>query len=255
MKLPIFSFFTIMPLCLAMLPPSLRAQEGATPSHGLVGDVGVGISVAPTAARSSSAGHAAIPYANFDYGAGFARIDTFGIKLAPVGYGSVELLTRVLDDGYTPAEGAGLLERRKSSMPLGVGTLQTTPAGAFMANFYRDAGKSSGTLVDLLYAAQIEYGGLALYPQAGLEYRSAAYIRYYDGVSPGDGPRSGLPAYVPGAASNLYAALFMEARISGHWYVNGNLRRTWLDSSVSASPLVRRHVLDSGLLALSYRFD
>lgn len=223
------------PCLLALLAPPSHAQ--------LSGDIGAGIDAAPTAARARSRQTTAVPYLNIDDGPLFARIDTFGVKLAPVGAGSVEVLTRVLSDGYTPLDGAA--PRRHDSLPLGLGTLQVTPAGAFMLNVYRDAGKSKGRLADLMYAAEIDAGALALYPQAGLEYRSAAYVRYFDGT----------PSYRPGAANNPFAALFAEVHLAGHWYVNGNLRRNWLGKSIQDSPLVRRARVDAGLLALSYRFN
>lgn len=212
----------------------VRAQE----AH-LVGDIGLGVSVAPVAVPAQSRSGSAVPYANFDYGPAFARIDTFGVKLAPAGYGSVEVLTRVLEDGYRAS--APPQAQQRSSIPLGLGTLQVTPAGAFMANLYRDLGKSHGTMLDLMYAAEIEHGRFAFYPQAGIEYRSANYVRYYDGVA-----RS---------ASNLFAGLLVEAQLSGHCYLVANLRRTWLDDSIRSNPAVRRRSLDSGLLAVSYRFD
>lgn len=205
----------------------------------LVGDVGLGVSSAPVAVPAQSRGTSAVPYANFEYGPAFARIDTFGVKLAPAGYGSVELVTRVLEDGYRAS--APPQERLRSSLPLGLGTLQITPVGAFMANLYRDLGKSHGAMLDLMYAAEIDHGRFAFYPQAGVEYRSAGYVRYYDGVDR--------------AASNPFAGLLVEAQLSGHWYLVANLRRTWLDDSIRANPAVRRRSLDSGLLALGYRFE
>ena len=214
------------------------AQAQETAPH-LVGDVGLGVSVAPVAVPAQGRSGSAVPYANFDYGPAFARIDTFGVKLAPAGYGSVELLTRVLEDGYRAS--APPQARQRSSVPLGLGTLQVTPVGAFMANLYRDLGKSHGAMLDLMYAAEIEQGRYAFYPQAGVEYRSANYVRYYDGVA-----RS---------ASNPFADLLVEARLSGHWYLVVNLRRTWLDDAIRSNPQVRRRSLDSGLVALSYRFD
>lgn len=205
----------------------------------LVGDIGLGISSSPVAVPAQSRSTSAVPYANFEYGPAFARIDTFGVKLAPAGYGSVELLTRVLEDGYRAS--APPQERLRSSVPLGLGTLQVTPVGAFMANVYRDLGKSHGTMVDLMYAAEIDHDRFAFYPQAGVEYRSASYVRYYDGVA-----RS---------ASNPFAGLLVEARLSGHWYLVANVRRTWLDDSIRSNPAVHRRSLDSGLVALSYRFE
>jgi outer membrane protein len=236
----------------------LLAQEAAAPEASpwrLVGDIGAGLNTASSVVRGQSGRATAIPYVNADFGAAFARIDTLGVRLAPAGYGSVELLSRVLDDGFTPRTASGALPHRKGSLPLGIGTLQISPVGAFMANLYRDTGKSKGALADFMYAAEIDFPAVALYPQAGVEYRSRGYVRYYDGVSAAEARQGGLPAYAPGAASNGFAALFVEARMGGHWYFNVNLRRTWLDRAVSNSPLARRHVADSGLVALSYRFD
>lgn len=241
-------------LSAALLAPPLHAQQGgaAAPdaqgsSWRLSGDVGLGVNAAPTPAHARSRQTDAVPYLNLDYGPVFARIDTFGVKLLPAGAGHLELLTRVLSDGYTPdARGMALGgQRRSDSLPLGLGTLQVTPAGAFMFNVYRDMGKSGGRMVDALYAAEIDRGDVAFYPQAGLEYRSAAYVRYFNGT----------PAYRPGAASSPFVALFTEVRIGGQWYINGNVRRTWLGKSIQDSPLVRRATLDSGLVALSYRFN
>ena len=224
----------------------LSAQEAAKDSGWqLTGDIGAGLNAAPTPARAQGRQREAIPYLNFDAGPIFARIDTFGLKLLPAGAGSVELVTRVLSDGYTPSDVAAGGQRRRDSLPLGLGTLQVTPVGAFMVNLYHDLGKSHGQLADLMYVAELDTGPMALYPQAGLEYRSAAYVRYYDGGA----------GYQPGAASSPFAALFAELHIAGPWYLNGNLRRSWLGKPIQDSPLVRRAKVDSGLVALSYRFN
>ena len=236
--------FALTCLSLLFALPS-RAQQAAPEGWQLSGDIGAGLNAAPTPARARSNQTAPIPYLNFDAGPIFARIDTFGVKLLPAGAGHVELLTRVLSDGYTPRDAAGGGQRRSDALPLGLGTLQVTPAGAFMFNVYHDLGKSHGQLADFMYAAELDAGPVALYPQAGLEYRSAAYLRYYDGTA----------NYQPGAASSPFAALFAEVHLAGAWYVNGNLRRSWLGKPVQDSPLVRRAKVDSGLLALSYRFN
>ncbi len=225
--------------CGLLLAQGLHAAQTDTADWKLAGDVGLGVNAAPTPARAQSRQTTAVPYLNFDAGPLFARIDTFGVKLWPAGAGSVELLTRVLSDGYTPP--APHAQRRHDALPIGLGTLQVTPAGAFMVNVYHDAGKSGGNLADLMYAAEIDTGPLALYPQAGLEYRSSAYVRYFDGAS--------------GPANSPFAALFAERHLGGHWYLNGNVRRTWLGASIAGSPLVRRSQLNSGLLAVSYRFN
>lgn len=221
----------------------------------LVGDVGIGIDNAPPVARGQTHALSAVPYANFDYGRVFARIDTFGVRTLPAGYGYLELVGKFNEDGYTPTRTAlGGFDHRKTSVPLGLGTLQVTPVGAFFVNLFRDVDRSKGNLADLIYAAEIDTGPLAIYPQAGVEYQSSAYTRYFYGVSGDESRRSGVAAYQPRAASNPFLALFVEAHVSGNWYVNANLRRTWLGSAVADSPLVPRHTVDTGLVAVSYRF-
>ena len=229
-------------LLLALLATHAQAQDGQ-PAR-LVGDIGAGIDAAARIGRSSTTHSTAVPYLNFDYGPVFARVDTFGYKLLPVGYGSLELVARAMDDGYTPVHTQAL---RHNSMPAGLGTLQTTPVGAVFLNAFHDLGKSGGNLLDLIYAAEIDRGPFAFYPQAGVEYRSRAYVDYFYG-SPAAG-------YRPGAARNGFAGLFVETHLSGHWYVNLNVRHIWLGGAIASSPLVGRHSADTGLLALSYRFD
>jgi len=242
-----------------LLPSSLMAAYGQNsapdPESAAVfsGDLGVGVYHSPTVARSNSSSGHVIPYANFDYGSFFGRVDTFGYGITHLGYGNLELVTRVIDDGYTPAVSA--LGKRKTSVPLGLGTLQIMPYGAVILNAYHDVNQSGGNLVDLIFAERWESGRIALYPQAGAEYRSRNYLRYYYGISDLQASQGGLPSYAPGDATNLFAALFAEIQVSGNWYLNLNLRQTWMDKSITDSPLVERHVLRSGFAAISYRFE
>jgi len=249
------------PLATLLLPLFLvstlvAAQEstgGTTPV--LDGDMGIGVNHNAQIARSDSSSANAIPYANIDYGNVFTRVDTFGYKLKPLGYGNIELVARYIGEGYTPLTPWGDLSARQSSIPLGLGTLQITPVGAVMLNTYHDLNKSGGNLIDLIFAEQWESENIALYPQAGAEYRSRNYVRYFYGVTPQEAGQFKLNDYAPGEASNLFTALFAEWKISGHWYLDSNLRRTWLDASISDSPLVQRRAANSGFLALSYRFN
>ena len=41
-----------------------------------------------------------LPYLFADYGRFFARVDTFGIKMLPIGNGYLELVGRVSQDGW-----------------------------------------------------------------------------------------------------------------------------------------------------------
>ncbi|MBA5690578.1 MipA/OmpV family protein [Rugamonas apoptosis] len=243
----------ILSLATLRLPAAAEELATDTGTH-LVGDIGIGTDFMAQPGRKGR--HERVfPYANFDYGRAFARVDTFGVKLLPLGYGDLELAARAIDDGYDPASPrVPMPARRNNSLPIGLGTLQTTPIGALFANVFHDAGPSKGTLIDVMYAAELDFGQLALYPQAGAQRQSAAYIRYYYGVSPTIAPDPAA-SYQPRSATSPYAALFLELKVHGNWYANANLRRTWLPPAISSSPLAMHHRLDSAMLALSYRYN
>ena len=76
----------------------------------------------------------AVPYLNLDYGPVFARVDTFGYKLLPVGYGSLELVARAMDDGYTRARTQAL---RHNSLPAGLAAAAGRSIERLFNNFHR----------------------------------------------------------------------------------------------------------------------
>lgn len=247
---------TALFLCVASLQLPAAGEEIVTDTGSrLVGDIGIGADFMAQPGRKRL--HERIfPYANFDYGRAFARIDTFGLKVLPFGYGDLEVAARAMDDAYNPASPrAQMLAPRKNSLPIGLGTLQTTPIGALFANFFHDAGPSKGNLIDLMYAAELDLDQLALYPQLGVQRQSAAYVRYYYGDSPTTSPDPAFVHYQPRSATSPYAGLFLELKLHGNWYANANLRRTWLATAISSSPLAMHHRLDSAMLAFSYRYN
>lgn len=177
------------------------------------------------------------------------------MKTLALGTGYLELAGRISQDGWragTPTL-AGLTER-KTSIPLGLSTFQKTPYGAFFLNAFVDANKSHGALVDATYAAAFKLGRWSFYPQLGLEYRNARYNDYFYGVSPTESAASAYAAYSAGASTTPMLGLAIDVPLSQDWAINMQMRRKWLDSAVSDSPLVRGKTQNSGFIALSYRF-
>ena len=127
--------------------PSALAAETAEFTTRLEGDLGLGVLSAQGIVASKSNTTSPIPYANVTYGRWFARIDTVGLKTAKIGWGYLEVIGRVNSDALkvdTPRL-AGLNDR-KMSAPIGVGSLQVTPVGAFFINAFHDFGASRGHL-------------------------------------------------------------------------------------------------------------
>lgn len=224
-------------------------------NYKLTGDLGVASYSTQGLIRSKGAQTPMLPYVFADYGPFFARVDTVGFKALPFGNGYVELIGRVSQEGWQ-ANTAALtgLKDRKAPLPVGVGTFQKTSYGAFMLNAFVDAGPSRGGLFEATYLAEIKLGSLSLYPQVGIESRSAKYANYYYGVTPAESLASGYAAYNAGASTTPVLGLAADYSLTDNWVVNVQLRRKWLDSAVTNSPLVVRKTQDLGYVGLSYRF-
>lgn len=238
-----------------LLGPRLAHAQTAPFTDRLVGDVGGAVYSAQSIIRSKGNDTTVLPYGFFDYGRFFARVDTLGIKTVPIGYGYLELAARVSQDGWRAdtASLAGLTDR-KTPVPLGIGTFQQTPYGAFFINAFVDANKSHGALIEATYAAEFKAGRVSFYPQFGLEHRSAKYNNYLYGVTAAESLATGYAAYNAGASTIPVLGLAVDVPVTPSWVINLQLRRKWMDGSVTNSPLVNRKTLDTAYVALSYRF-
>ncbi|WP_240162356.1 MipA/OmpV family protein [Glaciimonas sp. PAMC28666] len=244
---------------------SALAQETSTADTNelpqrVLGDLGVGVYNAPSEIRDEIRGKRSstlvLPYAYLDYGRLFARVDTFGVKTFKMGYGYLELAGRVSFDGFKTSNSAlrGLTERKRS-IPLGIGTYQETPVGAFFLNAFYDSNKSHGTLLEAIYAGEINAGPVNFYPQIGAEYRSANYVNYYYGVTPAESAANGhYNAYQGTGATNPLVALQVEIPLSPFWVVNLYGRYNWLGKGITNSPIVYKKTSQSYFVSLAYRF-
>lgn len=239
----------------AVLGCSVAQAQPAPLTDRLTGDVGGAVYSTQSIIRNKAGDNTVLPYGFFDYGRFFARVDTFGVKTLPVGYGYLELVGKVSTDGWRANTSAlGGLKDRSTPIPLGVGTFQQTPYGVFIVNAFVDANKSRGALLEVTYAAEFKLGRVAFYPQAGVEYRSGKYGNYLYGVTPAESALSGFAAYSAGASTTPMLGLGIDVPITESWVINMQLRRRFLAPAFHNSPLVSRKTQDIGLVALSYRF-
>jgi len=224
-----------------------RAQEAAR----LQGDAGLALYNTPPITRTADKSNTVLPYVYADYGNFYARVNTFGYKAMPLGNGHLELAARVSVEGYRAADrGIG---NRSNPVPVGVGTLQETPYGAFFLYGFHDS-VSGGTLLDLMYAAEMNAGPIQVYPQLGLEHRSARYLQHLYGVSATEAAQSGLSSYAPGHASSPYLGLALEYPLPNQLKLSFQITKRWLGRSMTDSPLINTSTQTSGLLALMHVF-
>ena len=194
-------------------------------------------------------------FPDFEYRRVFARVDTLGIKTFSLGYGYLELAGRISQDGFdTNTPGLQGLRKRETSIPLGIGTLQVTPAGAFWINAFHDVRRSNGNLIEVIYGGEIELPRTTFYPLLGAEYQSGEYVRYYYGVSAQEAAGGRYSLYQPGGVFNDFIGLIADIALTDEYHLNCYMRRKWLGDVIQRSPIVGRRLLDTAYFALSYRF-
>ena len=222
----------------------------------IVGDIGVAIYSSKLNIGSNGTQSLALPYAFFDYKRFFARIDTFGIKTAPIGYGYFELAGRISLDDYTLKSAInGATVNKQDPIPLGIGTFQETPIGAFFFNAFQDVGKSRGQLYELSYFGEIEtVKQIKLYPQLGIERQSSQYANYYYGVNQSQSITTGYNPYNASASNNLMAGIMLEIPIIEDWFLSFYGKRKWMGSSINNSPVMTKSFQDNVFVTVAYRF-
>lgn len=230
------------------------AQAEEFPAN-IDGDIGPGIFYKSRIIRGQVNQTSVLPYAYFSYDRAFIRLDTLGVKTRKLGYGYLEIVGRYSQDGFdADASSLAGLKNRQTSIPLGIGTMQVTPIGAFFIDAFHDVNKSGGNLLEVIYVGKLDAPGLTFYPLLGAEYRSKEYVRYYYGVSSQEAATSQYAAYQPAGALIPLMGLMADARLTGEYHLNFYLRRRWLDRSIQDSPIVDQKFLDTAFVALSYRF-
>jgi len=240
-----FKLGLVLLSCMALSAP---AQERLT------GDVGGAVYSTQKIVHSTGSQSLTLPYAYFDYGRFYTRVDTLGVKTLRLGDGYLELAGRISLEGFaTDAPALHCIAARANPLPLGVGTYQETPWGAIFAYSFYDK-TSGGMLHELTYAAEFQVGAVTVYPQLGIEHRTQKYVQHLYGVSSQEALASGLGAYRATASDTPVLAMAFEWPVDEAWHVNVQWRRRWLDRAITQSPVVFTQRQDSGFLDLTRSF-
>lgn len=242
-------------ICAAMTFAStgVLAQQVPQNKSWLQGDVGLGLFHTPAITATTDSANAVMPYIFADAGPFFGRLDTFGLKLTPMGSGHLELVARASFEGYHSSI-AGIKDRARP-LPVGLGTFQQGDWGAAIVYGFYDA-RSGGTLVDATYAAMFELGSLKFYPQLGVERRSQAYVQSLYGVSAQESADTSnqVKAFDASSAVNPNVAMAVEYPLSGPYTLNLYVKHKWL-GRIADSPLVTTSSVTSGFVALTRSFE
>lgn len=228
---------------------------GQLAAQGFVGDVGVMAVHTTAVVAGAPASQTALPYVYGQWGRAFARLDTWGVRLLPVGQGHLEASLRVSTEGY---EGRGTghpaLGDRRSPTPVGLSSLQITDLGAWLGHVMHDP-VSGGQFAEFSWAGRWSWGAVTFYPQLGAQYRSSRYGQHLYGITDVQAQATGLTPYQATASWVPQATLHMSLPLSGPWSLQAQWRQRWLDGAYTRSPLVNASTQSSALLALTYRWE
>ena len=234
-------------------------QEHPEPefSNRIIGDVGLAGYTSQLNIKSNSSSSTVLPYVFADFNRLSLRIDTLGLKTVKMGYGYLELSGRINLDSYKiNAINNQQSVSKNMPLPLGLGTFQETPVGAFQINFFHDYGKSKGDLQELIYFAEFKLGSyVTIYPQLGVERASSNYANYYYGINQNESNVTGYNVYTPHAVINTMTGLAIEIPLADHLYLTSYGKRKWLDDKASKSPIFNRSYQDTFFMGVIYRFE
>jgi outer membrane protein len=87
----------------------------------------------------------------------------------------------------------------------------------------------------------------------GVTWESADFVDYYYGVRPGEATAE-RPAFDGDAATNRFVGLASRYRLTKRLGLFALVRHTWLDDTITASPIVDTDNDYSGVLAVTYAF-
>lgn len=237
--------------CLLSVAPVIALAQ----STGFVGDIGAMVMTSGAIVKGAERSTTAMPYVYGDWGPLFARVDTLGIKTLPVGAGHLELAMRISTEDFKASKTAyPAAGDRSAPLPVGVGTFQRTALGGLFAYAMHDP-RSGGQFGELNWAGQVHVGPVKLYPQLGVQYRSADYVRHLYGVDAAQSQATGLSIYRPGASFTPMATLQATVPLNGPWALQLVTRYRRLDDAVAHSPLVNRSSQVSGLAAVTYTLN
>jgi outer membrane protein len=238
-------------ICLLSVVPAIALAQ----SGGFVGDVGGLVATSQAIVKGADNSTTALPYVYGDWGRFYARVDTLGVKMLPLGDGHIELAMRVSTEGFQSSKTAYTAAGDRSApLPIGLGTFQRTALGGVFAYAMHDP-QSGGQFGELNWAGKLNVGPVKLYPQLGVQYRSADYVRHLYGIDAAQAQATGLSVYRPGASFTPMATLQATVPLNGPWALQLQTRYRRLDDAVAHSPLVNRSSQVSGFAAVTYTLN
>jgi outer membrane protein len=98
-------------------------------------------------------------------------------------------------------------------------------------------------------------GLVTVYPQIGVERRSAKYVQHLYGVTATESAATQMGAYAPSSSVSPNAGVTLQYPLSARTNLTYQVRKKWLDASIADSPLVNAKSQTTSFLAITRSFD
>ena len=114
--------------------------------------------------------------------------------------------------------------------------------------------RHAGTTSELEFSVPFDLKRGYFVPGVKITHMSDDYSAYYFGVSEAETTPS-RPTYAPGAVTNTWVGVTLGYELTPHWLLSTTAGLEFLDSAVTASPIVDHDQLWSVSLGLAYKAD
>lgn len=222
--------------------------------------LGMAVSVSQNPYEGASSSTFAYPYLTSFRHSAFTddwlliRDENLGFRFITENDWELGLIGRIqtlgLGDGNLPG-----LEERSWAVEMGplIGW-RATPVHAQFRSYWEVPNRHSGGTSELELSLPLELSRGFFVPSVTFKYMSGAYSRYYFGVTESEVVPE-RATYEPGSTLNYSIGFSLGYELAPKWLLKASLGLEFLDSAISASPLVDKDRLWSGSIGLAYNTD
>lgn len=185
------------------------------------------------------------------------REANIGIRYVTQSDWELAVLARVQTLGLGPAGNDELLglDPRRWAIEAGpmIG-LRRWPVNVHLMSYWELPDRHGGTTSELDFTLPMQFERGYFVPGIKFIYMSDEYSDYYFGVTEQESTPS-RPEYEPGAVMNVELGFTLGYELTPQWLLTTTVGLEFLDSAVTASPIVGRDKLWSASVGLAYRAD
>ena len=185
------------------------------------------------------------------------RAGNMGIRYVTKSDWELGVIGRIQTLGLIETDSDELLGLEPRSWAIEAGPLfgwRRWPVQVHFRSFWGLTGENDGMTSEVEFSLPRKFARGYFVPTVRFIHMSDDYSNYYFGVSDQESTPT-RPAYQPGAITNTSVGFTLGYELTPRWLLSTTVGLEFLDSSVTASPIVERDQLWSANIGLAYNAD